>query len=282
VYASATGNAISAVTWADGAWGTPAAINAGATARSRPAIDATGGAVSHVVYQDSSYDYWYLGFSGTWSAPQQVGTTGNQFFGPVSVAIAARGADATAAFIDGQSPSVNYAAQSDLTGGTWQARADLAGPESFTVPPAIIPLGTGPELMMAFVDQNTKIYSLTRTSGAWSAPAYIDNCLTGDPMALAPLPNGGAILAFRGTDGNLYWTVYSGGAWSTVGPLGSPNAALNGAPAVTHGIGGHVAEIAFVGTDGKAYHASLTGSTWSAPVMVGGGNLTGVAIAAVP
>jgi hypothetical protein len=75
--------------------------------------------------------------------------------------------------------------------------------------------------------------------------------------------------------------VYSGGAWSTVAAFSSPNVAIDTSPAVTHGVGGDVAEIAYV-TGGQAYSASLVGSTWSAPVSVGGSGLLGVAIASTP
>jgi len=283
VYTSTTGGTVSSTVWSSGTWGTPAPITAAAVAMNQPSIDATGGTTSHLVYQDASFKYWYLAFTGTWSSPAAVGPAGNQSYGPVAAAIAARGADATVGFTDGQTGAmVNYAAQMDLTGGAFQAKADLAGPESFTVPPAIVPLSSGPELMMVVIGQDTKINFLTRTAGVWSSPAYINNCLTADRVALAPLPPGDAILAFRGTDGFLYWTVYSGGSWSAVAPFSTPNVSITRPPAVTHGIGGYVAEIAFIESDGMAYHARLTNGTWTTPVMVGGSSLNGVAIASAP
>jgi hypothetical protein len=127
----------------------------------------------------------------------------------------------------------------------------------------------------------TQIMFMTRTGGAWSSPAAIVNCLTNERVALAPLPGGGAILAFRGTDTNLYWSVYSGGAWSPVAPIASPNVSADAPPAVTHGMAGYTAELAYV-SGGAAYHARLTGSAWSAPTLVGGSGLNGVAIAAAP
>jgi hypothetical protein len=286
-YTSSNGGLVSSVVWSAGTWSAPAPISQVATARAQPFIDATGGTTSHLVYQDSTYHYWYVAYSGAWNAPAVVGTTANPLYGPVPATIAARGADATVAFIDGQSPMTNDAAQSDLTGGAWQARADLAGPENYNVPPVIIPLsGGGPELMMIFVQSDSKIMFTVRTAGAWSTPVYINNCLTNDRVALAPLPGGGAIVAFRGTDTStstyLYWSVYAGGAWSAVQPFASPNVIVATSPAVTHGVGGTTAEIAFVQNDGHAYHARLSGSTWSAPVLVGGASLNGVAIAATP
>jgi hypothetical protein len=280
-----TSSAVGYTVWSKGAWSTPAPISTSALAKGQPFIDATGGSTAHVVYQDSAYAFWYLAYTGgTWSAtPQAVGTN----YGPVPATIAARGADATIGFIDGQTgPMVNYAAAADLNGGTWLARNDIAGPESFTVPAAIIPLSAGPELMMVFVQNNNQIMFSTRTGGVWSSPAALQNGLTGDRPALAPLPNGGAILAYRGTDtptvGYLYWSVYSASGWSAVAPFATPNPAISGPPSVTHGVGGMTAEIAYVDTGGAAYHGRLSSSTWSPPVLVGGASLNGVAIASMP
>jgi hypothetical protein len=295
VYASSTNtinNVVMSTVWSNGSWGVPSAISASAVARSQPYVDATGGTTSHLVYQDSTYHYWYLGYSGTWSGPQPMGTASNQSFGPFAATIAARGADATAAFFEGANGSnVNFATASDLTGGTWQGKVYVAGntiggnSSGIVVPAAVIPLGAQPDLLMIYVQSDSKIMFTIRTSGLWSAPVYITNGFTNDPVALAPLPGGGAILAFRGIDTPsahyLYWSVYSGGAWSTVAPFSTPNVAIDTSPAVTHGIGGDVAEIAYVGS-GQAYHARLQGSAWSSPVMVGGGSLSGVAIAAAP
>jgi hypothetical protein len=289
VYTSAAGGVVSSTVWANGTWGAPAAITAAAVARSQPSVDATGGTTSHVIYQDSGYDYWYLAYTGTWtSQPQALGLAGNQNYGPVAATIAARGANATAGFIDGHAPNVNYAAAADLTGGAWQAQVDPGPSGNFNIPATIIPLDAGADLMMVYVQcvdsgcfNTSQIYFMTRTSGTWTSPVAVTNALTLNQVALAPLPSGGAILAFRGTDTNLYWSVYASGAWSTVAAFASPNVAVDTTPAVTHGIGGDVAEMAYL-SGGQAFHARLTGTTWSAPVLVGGTGLNGVAIAAAP
>jgi len=256
VYTSATGGVVSATVWNSGAWGAPAAITASAVARSQPSVDATGGTTSHAVYQDPSYQYWYLAYSGTWSTPQPIGVTGTQYYGPFAATVAARGANATTSFFDGlPGANVNNAAAADLTGGSWQPKVDIVG--------------------------NT-INFVSRSAGQWSQAAAITGATTNDPVGLAPLPGGGAILAFRGQDTNFYWSIYSAGAWSAVAPLSTPNVSIARPPAVTHGISGDVAEAAFIESDGNAYHVRLTGSSWSAPVLVGGASLGGVAIAAAP
>jgi hypothetical protein len=295
VYASATsatGNVVSSTVWSNGSWGAPSAIAATAVARSQPYVDATGGTTSHLVYQDATYQYWYLGYSGTWSTPQQIGASGTQFYGPFAATIAALGTSATVSFFDGAGDGhgnfVNWVATSDLVSGTWHAKVDIAGTSStiggsntYTIPTAVIPFDGGPQELIVYVDGNNKVMFMTGSGMSWSAPVYINDCLTNDPVALAPLPNGGAILAFKGQDGNLYWSVHSGGMWSAVAPFATPNVMVDATPAVTHGSAGDVAEIAYV-SGGRAYHARLIGNTWSTPVLVGGAGLTGVAIAAAP
>jgi hypothetical protein len=279
------GGEVHTATWTGTGWSAPALVTQGATSRGAPVIEASGTGVAHLVYQSPTYFFWYLAFSsGTgWTTfPEQMGAGTAQSYGPVPASIAAVGATPTAAFLDGQSPNVNWAAARDRVGGSWQARVDLAGNTNFNLTPAIAALSSGPELMMVYVQSDTKIMAMTRTGGAWSAPAYLNNCLTNDRPALTALPNGGAMLAFRGTDGMLYWSRYASGAWSPVAPFSSPNVAVSAPPAVAHGIGGNVAEIAFVEGDGKAYHARHDGTAWGAPVQVGGASLVGVAIATSP
>jgi hypothetical protein len=285
-YTSPGGNVVNYTTWSGTAWSAPAAINAGAVAMGQPFLDAAGGATAHLTYQDNTFHFFYLAYSGgSWSlTPQSIGSN----YGPVPATIAARGADATVAFTDGQSAMVNDVAAADLTGGSWQARVDATGPESFSVPAVIIPLSSGPELLMVFEQNNgPQMMFATRTLGTWSAPTALPNCLTNDRPALAPMPNGGAILAFRGTDTNLYWALYAGGAWAPVQPFTAGGVSVTVPPAVTHGVGGATAEIAYGVHQANADQvlvARLFGAAWSAPTMVesSAAAVTGVAIASWP
>ena len=95
---------------------------------------------------------------------------------------------------------------------------------------------------------------------------------------------GGAILAFAGTDGNLYWTTYSeASGWAAVLPLSSTGqTATDTTPAVTHGINGDIAEMVYL-SGGHPVFSSLTASGWSSPRLVNTSmGLTGVAIASAP
>jgi hypothetical protein len=283
LFRSDSGGLLTAMRWTNSSgWQAPGIVWSGAVAMGRPHIDATGGITAYATYQDPSFLLWYVAYSSGWSAPQPIGPSQSQSFGPVPAAIAALGSNATVAFIDGQQPSVNYGAAEDLVGALWQPRSDIAGPESATIEPSIIALSSGPELMTTFVNEGGQILFTTRTAGVWSIPATITNVMTGDPVGLASLPNGGAILAFRGTDTNLYWGVYAGGVWSAVAPFQTPNVSITGTPAVTHGVEGDVAEMAFVDANGHANVTSLTGEGWQAPTLLVGTGLVGVSIASSP
>jgi hypothetical protein len=279
VISSTTGpGEVHAAIWSSTGWQPFSAPAAGAIAHSQPFVDANGGPVAHVIFQSQSFVYYYLAYSGVWtSLPESAGS-----YGPVAASIASLGADATIGFIDGQAPHVNYAATSDRTGGSWQVPEDIASANS-TIPASIIALSAGPELMMVYVQNGgSQIMFTTRTAGAWSTPAPVTNGVTNDRVALAPLPGGGAIMAFHGSDDFLYWNLYSGGAWSPAAAFAAPNVSVSTTPAVTHGISGDTAEIAFVEAGGAAYHASLAGGVWSAPVLIGGTGLNGVALASWP
>jgi hypothetical protein len=284
-YVSTATQLLTSIVWSNGAWAASSPISASAKLNDAPWVDATGGSTTHLVYQDTTNHHWYSSYSGTWSAPVAVGTTTDKFNGPVTPTVAARGTNATIAFIDGESNPANSAAAGDLTGGAWQSRVDIAA-ATFSISPVIIPLSSGPELMMVFTQSapfDNQIVFATRTAGTWSAVTTIPNAVTNLRVGLAPLPSGGAILAFQGSDGDVYWSLYSGGAWSAVAPLSSPNASTSTPPAVTHGIAGDTAEIAYVGGSGQAaYHSRLMGSKWSTPELIGGGRMDGIAIAAAP
>ena len=148
---------------------------------------------------------------------------------------------------------------------------------------AIVRMTSGPELMLAYARQSdSAVLYATRSSGTWSTPATIPSALAAAPVALAALPGGDAVLAFHGTNDQLYYSTYSGGSWSAVAPLLSPNVGVVGSPALARGIGGDVAEIAFVESDGAAYHSRYAGGSWSTPVAIGGSSLAGIALARTP
>ena len=138
--------------------------------------------------------------------------------------------------------------------------------------------------MVVYARADGTLHSVTRTGGAWSAAISVPGALMSATVrpAVAPLPGGEAVLAFRGNDGFLYWSRYSGGAWVGATSFATPNLAVAATPSLARGVGGAEAEIAFIQADKKAYHARLVANAWSTPALVGGSNLSHVVIASAP
>jgi uncharacterized repeat protein (TIGR01451 family) len=271
------GNALLYTTWGGTSWSVPAAIAAGLTARSRPAVCSNGNSAA-LAFQQGDFKYYYAGFSSIWS-PTAEAVGSPQPCGPTGPDIAVVGTTPTLSFVNGPcgGPS-NHLVGLDRTLGAWNPMVDLGSQASLTIPPSLAAPSSGPELLAVFVN-GTQVMSCARTGGTWSAPAAIPNLLTNDRVALAPTASGGVVLAYRGTDGKLYWSVYSGGNWSSPAALCSPNVSTLTTPAVARGIATADAELAYVGMDGFAYHSRLIGGAWTVPVQVGGTAVSGVAIA---
>ncbi len=275
---NADDNHIQATTWSPAAgWSTLANIGAGITTQGAPTL--AGGSVVHGAFHGMDFKYYYLAWQGTAISPvaEQVGVV--QSAGPARPSIAALGADATLAFA---ADTTNVLSAQDRLAGVWASSTSVTGVIDFAVPPTLVALTTGPELMVVWME-STQIKFATRTTSTWSAPADITNGFTSDPVALAALPGGDAVLAFRGTDGKAYTALYTAGVWSSPTALATPNVSIVGSPALAPGIGAVTAEIAYVAAaDTAVYHARLTGGVWSVPVLVGGSGQTGVALASKP
>lgn len=269
-------------TWA-GTWTTAQAIAASAVfSRGGPSVS-SGGATAQMLFQGTNYWHYSMAYSGTWSSAETLGP-GGQSYGSKPGALAARGADATAVYFDG-SLSNQISAQ-DHVAGSWQGKVVMSPTRaSSNYLPTVVSLRGGTaDLLAVYADDTNQIVFQTRAAGAWSAPAAIGTASTttqGRP-ALAALPAGGAIMAFRGTDGSLYFATYNGATWSSV------SAYLSGVPvvwmpALAPGLSGATAEIAFVKTsDNFVYHARLVGGAWTSEVKVGTQTASRVAIASYP
>jgi hypothetical protein len=247
------------------------------TTRGAPSLSAAGGK-AQLAFQGTDYKlYFGLWDGATWSPSAEAV---NQY-GPVPPSIAARGADSTVAFLNGASS--NALTVIDRNGGTWQSPSGLYNDTNITVSPTIVAMTQGPELMVAFVrGSDNAIVTITRTGGTWASSVVVSNATTQSRPALAALTNGNAILAFRGTDTNLYYSVYSSGAWSAVAAVATPNVSANNPPALTAGVGAATAEMVFVKSDNLAYHTRLVGGAWTTPASFGVTANWNVAIARSP
>ena len=278
------GNEVAYTIWAPGSFQAFTSIANLVTTQAAPSIVASG-ARADVVFLGDNNKHYYAAHVATWSpTAEAVGGVAAQSFGPSAAGIAAIGSDTILAYAGNNGDLFDQT----RTGGVWLAATAHNLGNVVTLTPAIIAPTAGPALMVVYVrSTDSKILFTTRTGNVWSAPTVIDgSSFTADPVALAALPGGEAILAFRGLNQGIYITRYNpAGAplWSPPQPLATPNVTTPSRPALAAGVGGVDAEMGFVNAvDGVAYHARLTGMTWSAPVAVGGVALTTISIASAP
>jgi hypothetical protein len=268
-------------TWT-GDWSQFSAISAGVTTRATPAI-AGADSVAHVVFHGDNYKHYYAQRqNGVWTTiAEAIGGMATQSFGPTPASVAVLGAD----------PIVDFAGDhGDLydqtrMAGIWQP-ADAHGlGDVVDLTPAIAPLvAAGSELLVVYVQNDTQVRWTVRTGGAWSAPADVAMALTAAPVALTALPGGRALLAFRGTDGFLYTSLFdetAAPAWSLPAGISTPNVAITGIPAVAPGATGADAELAYVDAGFVFYHTRLIAGAWSAPALISIGG-TSAALATGP
>jgi len=265
----------------DGLGFTPlAAVAANVTTREAPSICGRGMDVV-AAFQGDDFKHYYASYNGVWNpVAELVGGVGSPSFGPTPPAIATLGGDSVIAF---RGDDGNVYDQTRGMGG-WQGANGHAVGSTVHGRPSMVALTSSPELIIAFErESDSAVFFTTRSGGNWTAPAPIANALSVDRLALAPLAQGSALLAFRGLDGMIYTTRFAAGAWSAVSPLASPNVSTPAAPSVAAGTVGADAELAYVDSmTGAAHHCRLVGNAWSAPALVGGANLTSVAIATSP
>jgi hypothetical protein len=267
--------------WTPGSWSPFAAIAVNETTRATPALVASG-TVADLVFHGDNFKHYYAAHVAAWApVAEPVGGASAQSFGPSPASIAAIGSDAIVAFAGNNGDLYDQT----RTGGAWQGASAHNLGNVVTLTPAIIAPAAGPDLMIVFVrSTDTRLLYTTRSGGIWSSPVQVDaNALTNDPPALAALPGGGALLAYRGQDGKVYWSRRPlGGPWTTPAALATPNVATPSTPAIAAGVGGADAEMVFVdGATSTARHSRLTGTTWSAPAAIGGTGLTRAAISSL-
>jgi hypothetical protein len=278
------GNEVGYTTWVPGSFQAFTSIASAVTTQAAPSIAASGSRAD-VVFLGDNNKHYFAANTGAWSpTADPIGGVALQSTGLTPAAVTSIGSDTIVAFAGDN----NQLYHQTRSGGAWlPAAAHINVGATVALTPAIVALTTGPTLMIAYVrNTDSKILFTTRTGNAWTQPAPIDaNSFTADPVALAALPGGEAVLAFRGLDQKLYFSRYTPAGspvWSLPGPLVS-GVTTPSRPALAAGVGGFDAEVGFINSaDSKAYHARLTGLTWSAPVLVGGTVLSTVAIASAP
>ncbi len=257
-------------TWTAGApngvWAQFQDLGPNITTRAAPTISAAT-KVAQAAFHGQDFKFYYASFDNNTWAPIAEPVGAVQSFGPVPPEIAARGNDATLAFINGGSGNDVFG--QDRSSAVWGPGQDIGNNTNFNVSPALVALTAGPELLVAYARSDNQIMFATRTGGVWTAPAPIAGALTGDRASLAALPSGNAALAFRGTDTNLYVALYAGGVWSGVVAFANPNVSVQSPPSIVRGVGSAAVELGYVDNAGKAFHSRFINNAWTAPVQIG-------------
>jgi hypothetical protein len=279
-------------TWTSGKWAPFASVGADVTASGAPSL-AIGAISPEIAFagETSKAESSAALASGAWSPVTKLGSSAG---GPPS--IAARGADATVAYVrssDGALVAV------DRTNGTWgtesvieSGTASAAATNSFA--PSLVALeGTGAQLVVVYTDSNmSDLHFATRNGSQWSPvhdfglpmkvvntdpkrpnPGAGDSPSPSFATPMLALPNGKAILAFTSVNQYAYVSQFDGTNWSTATTvfaswgLDTIDSAQVGLAA---GVGTAAAEVVFGGSPLSSgsyvpYHTRLIAGQWTAP-----------------
>jgi hypothetical protein len=289
-----TSDALETAAWSpSSSWSAPTQLH-GDTTQGRPALVALlGAAAVGLYYWGNDYGFYSESFSnGAWtSASSAIIPTGmSSACGPNPGSPAPDGSGASFLFVNGNcGGAVNDLFETDYIGGTWTTPWEFnqAVPSyAANLSPALVqPEGTGggPELLAVYIEQGTsQIYSMWRTNGTWSATTALPNATTNDPISLIGV-NGGAVLAYRGLDSNLYAAIFISSLTSSFwGPPAAPfstSVSIAAPPALARGVNSDTAEMVYIDASGAAQYASYIFEKWAAPAPIPG--LTGLSQVAV-
>jgi len=253
-------------------WAAPAAIAGAGATIDGPALAAVSGN-AELVYQGADYKYYHAHYTQSWSpAAEPVGGSATQSYGARAPGAAAAGGD----LVTAQGGADGYLYTQVYTGGAWQAAAQNGSAAvQNTIPPAIVTMnGGGSELLAAYLRiTDYKIMSVDRKSGTWStSPVQVNvNAFTDDPLALAALPGGKALLVYRGSDKKPYFSVWDGQAWSVpAAALGATNPSIASAPSAAAGVCGADAVVAWAETGGGVVVVPFSAGAFGSPQSVAG------------
>ena len=254
-------------------WSAAAAVGA-VVARDAPILAVTG-TTAHLAYQQNvDYKYYHGTYTGSaWdAATDPVGVGAQQAFGPRGPGFAAVGTTPVVL----QAGSDNFLYDFDYT-GTWSIGHQQASTSvEKTLPPTLIALTGGTaELLGVYMRlADFKIMSVTRAVGTWTAPVLLDvNAFANDPVNVAPMSGGRALLAYRGSDGKGYYSVYDptkNPVWTVPAAIGGSAPLVESAPAIAPGVCGDDAVVAYAGTGGAVNVTRFAGGSFGAAATVTG------------
>jgi hypothetical protein len=279
--------ALVSTTYATTSWSPLSAVGA-ATAMDAPAL-APIATDLHLVYQGKDFKFYHgIYTGGSWQTTNDpVGGSATQAFGPSGPAAAAQGTN----LVTAQSGQDNVV-YTDVWSTTWQSAQALTGSsvESAFRPTLVALAGGTSDLLVVYLRKTDRhLMYAAHTGGTWQTPSEIYDVATNvafsnDPVSIAPLTGGGAIVAFRGTDQKPYYATWDGGGngWTAPAAMTS-GATLASPPALAAGVCGADAFAAYVDTNGATSVLTLSGGAWSAPQSIAGATgATYVGIATSP
>ena len=228
----------------------------------------------HAAYQGVDMKFYYAEEMGAFWSPtnEPIKNGAVQASGPAPPTITTLSDNPVIAFIGNDGDLYDQARM----GGVWQpASAHGIAGQAAGITPAIVALTQGPELLIVYTDAAAHdLKFTTRSLGVWSAPAVIAGASSDDPVSLAPLEAGGAVLSYRGKGGHLHTSLLSANApptWSAPisGVMGADPTIVS-PPAVAKGAIGAEAELYYLDTNVfTVYSARMTNGAWGAASFAG-------------
>jgi hypothetical protein len=147
---------------------------------------------------------------------------------------------------------------------------------AYAAAPAIVALdagGTKDELMV-YSGSDLLLHVATREASnkVWNTATLFDTAASSSEIALGALPGGKAILVYKASNNQGYYSVWAPNAgFSPAAELvPGKNPEIASVPSITRGTCGSDATIAYAQKDGNVKILRLSGGTMSAPFDVGG------------
>jgi hypothetical protein len=265
-------------------WSSPATVT-GTSVLGSPSLAVLGTSV-HVVYQGADFKYVhgiYTASAGWDAAADPIGGADSQGFGP-GAPVAASVDGALVVAYGGQNGSLY---DETWTAGAWEPANQHTAAQIGALSPSIVALNGGSsDALVVYANPLGTLYSTARSAGTWSIPAIVNAAaFTDDPPSLAPLRGGRAMMAYLGTNGLPYFSLYDPGAtpaWTSPAAIGTGSTMLLSPPSVAPGVCGDDAVVALVGPAGVAT-IGYAGGTWLPEALLGGtAGMTFAAVASQP
>jgi hypothetical protein len=265
-------------------WSSPSQVG-GARALGAPSA-AVAGSSLHLVYQEDDGKYVhgvYTSDAGWGSVDDPVGGATKQGFGP----------SPPVATAEGSTLAIAYGGQNGLlydetwSSAAWEPDTEHTAAQVGALSPAIVALSGGSgDTLVVYAAPGGTLYFTSRAAGAWSAPAVVNsNAFTNAAPSLVGLPGGGAMLAYLGTNGLPYFSVYDPSEpplWSSPAPIGTGKSTLASPPTVAPGVCGDEVVTVLSQPEGVAVVRYAGGAWLPATLLEGTAGMTFASVASHP